>query len=71
VTYRYRVFIETENADTDAMHYAGERLYEGAIFRVNKPGMQVHGRPVIVYRVDSHPGDETPGMPTLASTVSK
>ena len=38
VTYTYRVFIETEDATTDAMHYASERLYEGAIFRVNKPG---------------------------------
>jgi hypothetical protein len=62
VTYAYRVFIETENTETDAMHYAGEKLYEGAIFRVNKPGMQAHGTPVIVYRVDSHPGNETPGI---------
>ncbi len=62
VTYTYRVFIETEDADTDAMHYASEKLYEGAIFRVNKPGTLIHGRPVIIYQVDNHPGDETPGI---------
>lgn len=62
VTYTYRVFIETEDANTDAMHYASEKLYEGAIFRVNKPGTLIHGRPVIIYQVDNHPGDETPGI---------
>jgi len=62
VTYAYRVFIETENGETDAMHYASEKLYEGAIFRANKPGTQVHGIPVIVYRVDSHPGNEISGI---------
>ena len=60
--YAYRVFIELANTDTDAMHYSEEKLYEGAIFRVNKPGDLIHGRPVIVYRVDNHPGDETPGI---------
>ena len=62
MTYTYRVFIETETANTDAMHYASEKLYEGAIFRVNKPGMPIHGKPVIIHRVDNHPGDETPGI---------
>lgn len=62
MTYTYRVFIETEDANTDAMHYASEKLYEGAIFRVNKPGTYIHGRPVIIYQVDNHPGDETPGI---------
>jgi hypothetical protein len=61
-TYTYRVFIETEDANTDAMHYASEKLYEGAIFRVNKPGTLIHGKPVIIYQVDNHPGDETPGI---------
>jgi hypothetical protein len=54
--YEYRVFIEMPWGDTDAMHYSDEKLYEGAIFRVNKPGSEIHGQPVIVYRIDSHPG---------------
>ena len=62
MTYTYRVFIETEGGNTDAMHYASEKLYEGAIFRTNKPGTYFHGRPVIIYQVDSHPGNETPGI---------
>jgi hypothetical protein len=39
--YEYRVFIETSGGDTDAMHYSDEKLYEGAIFRVNKPGSEI------------------------------
>jgi hypothetical protein len=62
VTYTYRVFIEADDANTDAMHYASEKVYEGAIFRVNKPGTLIHGRQVIIYQVDNHPGDETPGI---------
>jgi hypothetical protein len=62
VVYAYRVFIELVNADTDAMHFSSEKLYEGAIFRVNKPGAQIHGSPVVVRRVDSHPGNDTPGI---------
>ena len=70
MTYAYRVFIETEDANTDVMHYASEKLYEGAIFRVNKPGMPIHGRPVIIHRVDNHPGDETPGIAHARVEVS-
>lgn len=62
MTYAYRVFIEFSNSDTDAMHYSGERLYEGAVFRVNKPGTLNHGTPVIVRRVDSHPSEDAPGI---------
>jgi hypothetical protein len=62
LVYAYRVFIELVNADTDAMHYADEKLYKGAIFRVNKPGTDINGRPVIVHRVGSHPGKDTPGI---------
>jgi hypothetical protein len=62
VTYTYRVFIEADDANTDAMHYASERVYEGAIFRVSKPGTLIHGRQVIIYQVDNHPGDETLGI---------
>ena len=64
MTYTYRVFIETEDANTDAMHYASEKLYEGAIFRVNKLGKHIHGTSVVVRRVDSHPSRtaDTPGI---------
>ena len=62
VSHEYRVFIEAPNGDTDAMHYSDEELYEGAIFRVNKPGSEIHGRPVIVYRVVNHPGHEAVGI---------
>ena len=70
MTYVYRVFIDSETAITDAMHYASEKLYEGAIFRVNKPGDLIHGTPVIIYRVDNHPEDETPGIAHARVEVS-
>ena len=66
MTYTYRVFIETEDANTDAMHYASEKLYEGAIFRVNKPGTYVHGRPVII-RWTTIRETKPPASLTLAS----
>jgi hypothetical protein len=62
MTFAYRVFIELANANTDAMHFSGEKLYEGAIFRVNMPGNDIHGTPVIVWRVDSHPSGDTSGI---------
>jgi hypothetical protein len=62
VSYQYRVFIELLNAETDAMHYSDEELYEGAIFRVNKPGTEIHCRPVIVFRVVNHPGYDSVGI---------
>jgi hypothetical protein len=62
VTYEYRVFIESPEGDTDAIHYADEKLFVGAIFRVNKPESQLHGKPVCVYRIDSHPGSEAVGI---------
>ena len=60
--WEYRVFIESPEGDTDAMHYLDEKLYEGAIFRVNKPGADIHGKPVLVYRVDSHSTFESVGI---------
>ncbi len=62
MVYGYRVFIDRGNAETDAPHLASEKLYEGAIFRVNKPGGDIDGTPVIVYRVDSHPSGDAPGI---------
>jgi hypothetical protein len=60
--HEYHVYIETFNANTDAWHIADERLYEGAIFRVYKPDTHINGTPVIVYKIDSHPEGETPGI---------
>jgi hypothetical protein len=48
--YEYRVFIDSPEGNTDATHYSDEKLYEGAIFRLNKPGTKIHGKPVIVHR---------------------
>jgi hypothetical protein len=62
VVYEYRVFIAHSSAETDAVHVSDEKLYEGAIFRVSKPGQEVHGVPVVVYRVDSHPTPDGPGI---------
>ena len=62
MAWEYRVFIESPTGDTDAMHYSDEKLYEGAIFRVYKPDSEVDGKPVIVYRVDSHPGVGSVGI---------
>ena len=52
--YEYRVFIDSPEGDTDATHYSDE-VYEGAIFRVNKPRTRIHGKPVLVHRDNSHP----------------
>jgi hypothetical protein len=60
--YQYRVFIETAGADTDAWHFTSERLYEGAIFRVNRPATDINGTPVTVYKIDSHPKGDAPGI---------
>jgi hypothetical protein len=62
MVYEYRVFIDRGNAETDAMHYSDEKLYEGAIFLVNKPGGDIHRTPVLVWKVDNHPTDDTPGI---------
>ena len=60
--YEYRVFIDSPKGGTDAKHYSDEKLDEGAIFRVNKPGTEIHGKPVLVHRVDSHPGFQSVGI---------
>jgi hypothetical protein len=62
VVYEYRVFIELPDSEADAVHLASEKLYPGAIFRVSKPGEEVHGTPVVVHRVDSHPTPDGPGI---------
>jgi hypothetical protein len=62
VGYEYRVFIDSAEGDTDAKHYTDEKLYQGAIFRVNKPEAELHGKAVLVYRVDSHPGFQSVGI---------
>jgi hypothetical protein len=59
--YEYRVFIDSPEGDTDATHYSDEKLYEGAIFRLNKPGTKSMGSRSSS-TVDSHPGFKSLGI---------
>jgi hypothetical protein len=62
MVYEYRVFIERGNSETDVSHFSNEKLWEGAVFRVNKPGTELHGVAVLVERVASHPTPHGPGI---------
>src|SRR5215216_5011570 len=62
VVYEYRVFIERGNGETDVSHFCDEKLWEGAVFRANKPGSEFLGLSVLVQRVASHPTPDGPGI---------
>jgi hypothetical protein len=61
VTYAYRVFVD-EFDDTSVSHFTSERLWDGASFRVSKPGHELDRRTVVVYRLVSHPTEQGPGI---------
>jgi hypothetical protein len=61
MTYAYRVFV-ADASDSSVSHFASEKLWDGATFRVSKPGHELDGRAVVVYRVVSHPTEHGPGI---------
>jgi hypothetical protein len=62
LVYEYRVFVATRNGETDVSHFSAEKLWPGAVFRANNPGSELHGRPVLVERIGSHPTPDGPGI---------
>jgi hypothetical protein len=62
VTYEYRVFIVHEGEESSFSHYSSEKLWDGAVLRVSKPGAPFDGASVAVHRVVSHPTDHGPGI---------
>jgi hypothetical protein len=44
------------------LHLAPDKLRDGAIIELTRPGTELHGRPVTVYSVLTHPRDGRPGI---------
>jgi hypothetical protein len=49
MTYEYRIFIEGAE-DSSVSNFSSEKLWDGASFRANKPGHDVNGRMLVIYR---------------------
>ena len=62
VTYEYRVFIVHDGEESTFSHFSSEKLWEGAVLRVSKPGAAFDGLSVTVHRVVSHPTNHGPGI---------
>jgi hypothetical protein len=62
LTFEYRVFIDRGGDESIVTHFRDERLWEGATFRAHKPGTEVDGLIVVVYRLASHPTPDGPGI---------
>jgi hypothetical protein len=62
VTYEYRVFIVHEGEESSFSHYSSEKLWDGAVLRVSKPGASFDGASVAVHRIVSRPTDHGPGI---------
>jgi hypothetical protein len=62
VTYEYRVFIVHDGEESTFSHFSSEKLWEGAVVHVSKPGAALDGLSVAVHRVVSHPTDNGPGI---------
>ena len=60
--YEYRVFIVHDGEEAIFSHFSNEKLWEGAVLRVNKPGAEIDRLSVSVHRVVSHPTDHGPGI---------
>jgi hypothetical protein len=48
-SYEYRIFIEGAE-DSSVSNFSSEKLWDGASFRANKPGHDVNGRMLVIYR---------------------
>ena len=61
MTYEYRVFLEGPE-EISVSHFSSEKLWEGATFRASKPGYEVDGKMLVVYRLVSHSTEHGPGI---------
>jgi hypothetical protein len=50
VTYEYRVFIVHDGEESTFSHFSSEKLWEGAVVRVSKPGAELDGLSGAVHR---------------------
>jgi hypothetical protein len=62
VSYEYRVFMVHEANESTFLHLSPERLRDGMVVEVERPGSELDGRSVIVYSVLTHPLDGRPGI---------
>jgi hypothetical protein len=62
VSYEYRVFMVHQAKESTFLHLSGERLRDGVVVEVERPGNELDGRSVIIYSVLMHPQDGRPGM---------
>jgi len=62
VTYEYRVFMVNHGEEVALLHLTPEKLRDGTIIEVDRPGTELHRRPVTVYSVLTHPVDGRPGI---------
>jgi hypothetical protein len=61
VLYEYRVFTVQQAKEWTFLHLAAERLRDGVVVEVERPGSELDGLSVIVYSVLTHPLDGRPG----------
>jgi hypothetical protein len=62
VSYEYRVFMVQQAKEWTFLHVAAERLRDGVVLEVERPGSELDGLSVIVYSVLTHPLDGRPGI---------
>ena len=60
--YEYRVFLVHRGDEWTFIHASGEKLGDGVVVRVSKPGTPLDGRVVTLYSVLTHPIDGRPGI---------
>jgi hypothetical protein len=61
VSYEYRMFRVQEKEST-FLHLSAERLRDGMVIEVERPGSELHDRSVIVHSVLAHTLDGRPGI---------
>jgi len=54
VSYEYRVFMLHEAKESTFLHLSDERLRDGVVVEIERPGSEFDGRSVIVYSVLTH-----------------
>jgi hypothetical protein len=62
VAHEYRVFLVHQGDEWTFIHASVEKLRDGQVVRVSKPGTPVDGRVVTLYSVLTHPSDGRPGI---------
>jgi hypothetical protein len=62
VSYEYRVFMVHHARESTFLHLSDDRLRDGVVVEVERPGSELDRRSVIVYSVLTHPLDGRPGI---------